>query len=119
MKFFKLIAIILGLVFSIEILANPTFSNDLLSEAKNGDVLAQYNLGWMYDNGEGVVQNYEKAFEWYSKAANQGNAQAQYNLGSLYQNGQGIGKDDKKALEWYRKATNNGHSQAKLVLAEL
>lgn len=119
MKYFKLIAIILGLVFSIEILANPTFSNDLLSEAKNGDVLAQYNLGWMYDNGEGVVQNYEKAFEWYSKAANQGFAMAQYNLGLLYQNGQGVEKDDQRAFEWYRKAASNGHPQAKLVLAEL
>ena len=73
----------------------------------------------MYDNGEGVVQNYEKAFEWYSKAANQGNAQAQYNLGSLYHNGQGVEKNDKRAFEWYRKAANSGHSQAKLVLAAL
>jgi TPR repeat protein len=63
MKFFKLIAITFGLVFSMEILANPTFSDDLLREAENGDVLAQYNLGWVYDNGEGVIQNYEKAFE--------------------------------------------------------
>ncbi|ENU27824.1 tetratricopeptide repeat protein [Acinetobacter modestus] len=119
MKFFKFVSVVLGLIFSMETLANPKFSNDLLRKAENGDVLAQYNLGWVYQNSQDVIQNYEKAFEWYSKAANQGNAQAQYNLGSLYQNGQGVEKDDKKAFEWYRKAASNGHSQAKLVLSGL
>ncbi|KES12943.1 Sel1 repeat protein, partial [Snodgrassella alvi SCGC AB-598-O11] len=35
----------------------------------------------MYENGDGVEQNYEKAAEYYSAAAEQGHANAQCNLG--------------------------------------
>ena len=35
---------------------------------------AQYNLGWMYDEGQGVAQDDKQAVYWYRKAADQGNA---------------------------------------------
>src|ERR1017187_3210827 len=38
---------------------------------------AQFNLGLMYANGEGVTQNYAEAARWYRKAADQGDAKAQ------------------------------------------
>jgi len=44
--------------------------------AKQGDSGAQYNLGLMYDNGQGVGQNYKTAIKWYKLAAKQGNATA-------------------------------------------
>lgn len=44
--------------------------------AKKGDPEAQYNLGVMYENGNGVKQNYEEAIKWYRKAADQGLAKA-------------------------------------------
>jgi TPR repeat protein len=50
---------------------------------------AQFNLGLMYYNGQGVTQDYSQAADWYRKAAAQGNAAAQYNLGLMYYNGQG------------------------------
>jgi TPR repeat protein len=31
----------------------------------------------MYDNGEGVTQDYKQAVHWWTKAAEQGNASAQ------------------------------------------
>ena len=40
--------------------------------AEQGDAEAQYNLGVMYENGQGVDVNYKKAIEWYEKAAEQG-----------------------------------------------
>ena len=56
--------------------------------AEQGDVDAQWNLGssndtdaqnnlgragrCMFDNGEGVVQDYKEAFQWFTKAAEQG-----------------------------------------------
>ncbi|MBE4724310.1 sel1 repeat family protein, partial [Acinetobacter baumannii] len=52
--------------------------------ADQGLAEAQYNLGGMYDKGQGVAQSYAKAAEWYSKAADQGLAEAQYNLGVMY-----------------------------------
>jgi len=58
--------------------------------ANDGDVTAQYNLGLMYYNGDGVRQSYIEAVKWYRKAANQGYVYAQYNLGVMYYNGQGV-----------------------------
>lgn len=44
--------------------------------ADQGDAAAQYNLGIMYDNGQGVAQDYGAAVKWYRKAADQGDADA-------------------------------------------
>ena len=44
--------------------------------AKRGNVKAQFNLAAMYDNGEGVMQDKEKAVQWYQKAAKQGKCQS-------------------------------------------
>ena len=52
--------------------------------AEQGDADAQYNLGVMYDNGEGVTQDDAEAVKWYRRAAEQGNAFAQHNLGVMY-----------------------------------
>ena len=37
--------------------------------AKQGNAEAQYNLGVIYHNGEGVPKDDAKAFHWYEKAA--------------------------------------------------
>jgi hypothetical protein len=57
--------------------------------AEQGDVSAQYNLGQMYRDGEGVPENAEIAMKWYRLAAEQGLADSQYNLGVMYRDGQG------------------------------
>ena len=44
--------------------------------AAQGVALAQFNLGIMYSNGEGVVQDYVRAHMWWNLAAAQGNANA-------------------------------------------
>ena len=46
------------------------------SAAEQGDVDAQYNLGIMYNNGQGVPENKAEAVNWYRLAAEQGNAPA-------------------------------------------
>ena len=33
--------------------------------AEQGNVDAQFNLGWMYDTGQGVLQNYKTAVKWW------------------------------------------------------
>ena len=40
--------------------------------AKQGDADAQFNLGLMYDKGQGVPQDYKTAVKWYRLAAEQG-----------------------------------------------
>ena len=73
---------------------------------------AQTNLGYMYDVGEGVAEDKEKAVEWYLKAATQGNARAQYLLGLSYDAGEGVEEDDEKAVKWYKKAAEQGYTGA-------
>jgi len=82
------------------------------SAALQGSVAAQYNLGVMYDRGEGVAQDYKEAVRWYQLAAQQGDADAQYNLGIMYRNGQGVAQDYKQAMRWYRLAALQGNAKA-------
>jgi TPR repeat protein len=48
--------------------------------AAQGNAVAQCSLGWMYENGLGVRQNYAEAERLYRLAADQGNALAEGNL---------------------------------------
>ena len=84
--------------------------------AEQGYASAQFNLGIMYYNGQGVAQNYTQAFYWYNKAAAQGVATAQYNLGHMYDNGQGVPQNYTQAVTWYKKAAEQGHVSAQLNL---
>ena len=81
---------------------------------------AQYNLGLMYANGLGVVQNYNEAVSWFRKAAEQGNAPAQSNLGIMYSKGQGVLKDYVLGYMWFDIAASKGNNIAKrnLEMAE-
>ena len=40
--------------------------------AESGDAEAQYNIGWMYLNGYGLMMNDSKALEWWRRASDQG-----------------------------------------------
>src|SRR5260370_20495292 len=80
--------------------------------ADQGDAQAQFYVGWMYNNGQGVQQDHTQAVLWYRKAADQGDARAQCNLGLMYNNGQGVQQDHTQAALWYRKAADQGVAQA-------
>ena len=66
--------------------------------AEQGLARAQHDLGFMYDNGEGVAQDHSEAARWYRLAAEQGLAEAQNNLGVLYEDGESDTRDNVKAL---------------------
>ena len=66
----------------------------------------------MYDNGEGVPQDYAEAVKWYRLAAEQGDALAQNNLGAMYDNGEGVPQDYAEAVKWYRLAAEQGYALA-------
>lgn len=87
-----------------------------ISLAEQGDVNAQWVLGFMYLNGEGIPQNYKQAVYWLTKAAEQGFPLAQFNLGFMYDNGKGVPQDHKKALDWYKKAALQGLAEAQTNL---
>lgn len=80
--------------------------------ASQGVDTAQYNLGYMYSEGLGVVQDYAEAARWYRMAAEQGYSSAQFNLGGLYYRGEGVGQDYTQAARLYRLAAEQGHAAA-------
>jgi TPR repeat protein len=47
----------------------------------------------MYASGAGVKKDYDQAFFWWHKAADQGHAMAQSNLAVLYFNGDSVDQD--------------------------
>lgn len=87
--------------------------------AKQGAADAQYNLGYMYENGDGVEGDYVIAAEWYEKAAAQGHAKAQNNLAFLYRKGYGVPQDIAKAMELYENAAGQGCAKAQINLGYL
>ncbi|VEJ10071.1 tetratricopeptide repeat protein [Actinobacillus delphinicola] len=88
--------------------------------AENGDVKAQYALGYLYYKGEGVEQSDMRAFEWITRAAEAGYAKAQYELGVIYYYGFGqIYASEKEAAIWYERAAQNGFAKAQYVAGRL
>ena len=63
-------------------------------------------LGEMYQTGKGVTQDYDRAIEFYSRAAHQRYPRAQYLLGRMYDQGMGVEVDYEQARTWYLRARN-------------
>ena len=84
--------------------------------AERGDSLAQYNLGVVYEYGEGVAQDPKAAVKWYTLAAEQGDTTAQFNLGLIYRNGKGIPQNYKTAVKWYTFAAEQQYAKAQYNL---
>jgi uncharacterized protein len=75
------------------------------SAAEKGNPEAQYKLAVMLEQGHGTSEDFQSAFDWYSKAAKQGHAGADNNIGVMCEKGLGKPKDLKEAFNWYRKAS--------------
>ncbi|HYQ73192.1 MAG TPA: SH3 domain-containing protein [Gammaproteobacteria bacterium] len=86
--------------------------------ARDGNVTAQYNLGWLYRNGNGVAANDERARQLWEGAAHTGHAEAQMALAMLYGQEGGPLLDRKQAVYWYREAAAQGIEDALLVLLD-
>lgn len=87
--------------------------------AEQGDVEAQYYLGIMYSDGDGIQRDYKKGFFWCEKAALQGYPEAQFVVADMYECGDGVERNIEKAIEWYKKAAENDNDDAKSELIRL
>ncbi|SFE87978.1 double zinc ribbon domain-containing protein [Succiniclasticum ruminis] len=83
--------------------------------AEQGDIEAQYHVGYMYDYGVGIGKNHKEAVVWYKKAAELGHAQAQCNLALIYDSGGRLGNRE-EAISWYKKAAEQGVRKAQFIL---
>lgn len=84
--------------------------------ANSGDAEAQAVLGWMYQNGKGVLQDDTQAIGWFRKAAAQNDAAAQFKLGPMYAVGRGVPKDYVQAYKWVNLASKHGIKGADFFL---
>ncbi len=58
--------------------------DDLIRSAEQGNAEAQYSLGVLYIEGQGVPQDDAEGVKWFRFAAEQGHAAAQSSLGNMY-----------------------------------
>lgn len=110
-------------VVSVPVFSQGPLTSDevafLRANPQEGSAQAQYNLGVMYDYGEGVEQNDEEAARWFRLAAEQGYANAQYNLGVSYSIGQGVPENFAEAVDWFRLAAEQGLASAQYALGTM
>jgi TPR repeat protein len=76
-------------------------------------------MGQRYLFGQGAMQNDQKAFYYFSKAAKEDNAFAQNELAYMYAAGKGTPRDNGKAFYWYKKAAGHGLASAQYNLGIL
>ena len=84
--------------------------------ADGGDAVAQCNLGYCLEMGEGITADAAAAVALYRKAAEQGNAAACFNLARCYVNGTGVEPDVAQFITWCRKAAELGNADAMYTL---
>ncbi|GAA6138013.1 hypothetical protein NBRC116583_17600 [Arenicella sp. 4NH20-0111] len=87
--------------------------------ARQGHVLAQYNLGHQHLMGNGVKRDEKVAMQWWLKAAEQQHALAQFNVGRAYYLGIGLKKDLSLAKLWFERASQNNEPKSTEILKQL
>ena len=86
-----------------------------LELATDGDNSSMDRVGSMYDAGEGVEHNLEKAIYWYKEAIKQGLWTSCHNLGVTYR----CHGDILKAKYWFEESIRHGNLDSALDLAKL
>ena len=84
--------------------------------AEQGHVIAQTKLGVMFQQGNGVPQDFQEAVRWLTLAAEQGNMWGQHFLGLNYYTGQGVQQDYNEAARWCRLAAEQNLAEAQITL---
>ena len=89
--------------------------------ADAGMAEAQYHVGWLYANGNGLRVDVPKAIDWWQRAAQNGNPDAEFAIGMAYLNGEArtLKKDLGKALEWLARAARNDNADAREIVERL
>ncbi len=77
---------------------------------------ATHQLGWMYENGKGVSQDYAEALKYYRMSAAQVYPDAMVKLAKMLDAGKGCPKNVPEAIIWIRKAAETGHVEAMVML---
>ena len=91
---------------------SPQIIKLLTSCADQGNVNAQYALGYYYIKGKLVVANEQLAFKYIEKASLQDHPKALYELAMMYMDGKGCVLNFDTALSLFEKAYELGNQEA-------
>jgi uncharacterized protein len=100
-------------------LRNPAKAAHFLALAAARSAEAQWRLGQLFEQGNGVPPSLAIAAAMFRRSADQDFAQAQNSLGDLYIAGRGVTQDFHEAARLYRKAAAQNCVEAQLNLAAL
>lgn len=98
-----------------------TRAEKLLADGEAGNGRAYTDLGKMYESGNSVEQDYDKALEYYLLSAEAENPdfKGMRLAGLLYLNGTGVEQDFAKAAECFQAAAEAGDVSAAYFLGQL
>ena len=115
-----LIAASLFLILAIPCVAEtPAPADEIRKAAEQGNAAAQFDLGLIYNGGDGVTRDYAEAAKWFRMAAEQGHASAQFYVGLMYRDGQGVARNYAHAYMWLSLATAQNYAKARQALDDL
>ena len=89
------------------------------AEAEAGNVIGEFMLGVMAEQGFGQPKDPAMAVDWYKSAADKGMASAAFNLSRFYEHGDGTAQDIGKAHDYLLQAAEGGHGKAMHNLGRL
>jgi TPR repeat protein len=89
----------------------------LRKAADAGNVHAQFSLGVLLSEGDGVAKDEAKAAHYWKQAAEANLSAAQYHLGCALEKGSGVPQDDEAACLMFARAVAQEHEAASLKLA--
>lgn len=100
----------------------------LRRSADQGNSMAQYSIGAVYEEGQGIRKSLKKALKWYRLAAERRNGQAALAIGLMYEFGyefgipgitKGVPRNYEEAARWYRIAAANGSREGEFRVGHM
>lgn len=85
---------------------------------KNDDPDSMFDLGWLYDTGRFVEQNYMLAFKYYFMGAEREQVRCQSCVAYMYYNGDGVERNESKTFYWFKRAADQGWHNAELEVGQ-
>lgn len=85
-------------------------------DCDRGEMADCADLGVLYERGEGVPQDENKANQLFQKACSNGDSGGCSHLGNSYRKGMGVPQDENKANQLFQKACNGGSMVGCVIL---
>jgi TPR repeat protein len=84
--------------------------------AEAGNPTATYEMGYMFENGDGLALDSAQAAQWYLKAAQLGDAAGEAAVGQLYEAGNQVNENWDTAAQWYMRSAQQGNRMGEFRL---